>query len=161
MRRLRFLAWSCLLCCACASGESGAPESPAGSASSGAEDGALTGLWAEYWAPGGRADTEQYFFFEDGRFGWLAADADAAAAVTLRAGHYRVQDGVVVLLVHREVGPGAGASPAEQRVELGDCPPNQEASAVDSRYRCISLDGDAFWRKGGTDAEQRARFFPE
>jgi hypothetical protein len=129
--------------------------------SSGAEREGLVGHWAEYWAPRGRADTEQYFFFDDGRFGWLAAEAGSAVPVTLRAGQYRVQDGALVLLVQREVGPDAGQSPAEQRLELGDCPPNREADALDAGYRCVSLGGKAFWHRGQNHAAQRARFFPE
>jgi hypothetical protein len=120
----------------------------------------LEGRWTEYWAPAGAAQTQEYLFFPDGRFGWQAP-ADSNTPVTLRAGQYRVEDGELILFVHREVGPGAGQSPAEQRMELGDCPPNQEALAIDAGYRCVSVAGRAFWRRAPTNPTDTGLFFPE
>jgi hypothetical protein len=114
---------------------------------------ALHGSWVEYWALSGRADTQRYTFMPDGRFGWCAGPSDAVPA--LRWGRFSVSADALVLSVQGEDArrdcDGAAAcrtvhEPAvEQRLPLGACPPNEEARALDTHYRCVSVGGQAFW----------------
>jgi hypothetical protein len=114
----------------------------------------LGGFWAEYWAAPqhGKAETQRYVFLPDGRFGWLAPTRDTPKVDPLeRSGHYTVSAESVVLQVeHERFGDGrvADHAPAvSETLEIGDCPPNQEAQALDASYVCLSIGGRAFWRK--------------
>jgi hypothetical protein len=116
---------------------------------------ALPGRWVEFWAlSGGGADTQCYAFFDDGRFGWHAAAAGSDPDAR-RWGHYRVEDGALVLSVegHEQRSGCEGtacrlpfAQPQQQQLPLGECPANEEARRLDPAYVCVSIAGHAFWR---------------
>ena len=145
-----------------------AAQSPAAAQSAGAEQPAkpIDGLWVEFWALEGHADTQRYALFEDGRFGWCAA-SDGPAHGARRWGQWSAQGDTLVLRVR---GQDSGKScdggscrvqhepPLEERLQLGPCPPNEEAKALDASYRCISIAGQAFWRRAR--AEDPAAYFP-
>lgn len=118
------------------------PASPA--ASAGAEAGSIEGRWAEYWSVSGDVPTEQHVFEPDGRWTWQAAPR-SGEAVTSRAGHWRIEGDVLVLRVESEQ-DAPSDPPREERVEIGECPPNDEARALDTSYDCRSFGGRAFWR---------------
>ena len=114
----------------------------------------LTGDWVEYWAVSGATDTQRYTFGQDGRFEWHAAAA--TPDVARRWGSFRVDGADLVLSCegHEQRRDCKGQAcnvadqPAvEQRLLLGECPPNVEAKALDANYRCLSIGGHAFWRK--------------
>jgi hypothetical protein len=135
-----------------AAGESG-DEGVDGAVDLGSAD--LVGTWAEYWAlqDGERAaDTQRFVFLADGRFGW-----SAAAGAGLRAGRYSLDGATLVLQVERA--EGAGGAPGELRLSIGPCPPNDEARALDAAYRCLGIDGDAFWLRGEPSEADQARYF--
>jgi len=161
---------ACLLLAACASAPTPKAETAASPAAAPAPaeasstagipaDADLVGRWVEFWAPAGRADTQRYELSADGRFDWYAAQR-SHDAVTRRFGRFRVERAhdapAIVLQVegHEERFGCEGSAacrvthdpPLEQRLALGACPPNDEAKSLDARYRCISLDGHAFWR---------------
>ena len=155
MRATLALTAAFLVCCSQAAAPS---DVPAPEAETGAEGviGApeLVGAWAEYWAPvNGAADTQRYVFLADGRFGWQARGAAGS-----RSGRYVVEGRTLVLSVERA--EGDGVQPGERRVELGECPPNEEARHLDAGYRCVGFDGDAFWRRGEASAEAHPQLFP-
>jgi hypothetical protein len=114
---------------------------------------ALHGSWVEYWALSGRAETQRYTFMPDGRFGWCAGPSTATPA--RRWGRFSVAGDALVLNVQGEDAQrecdGTGGCRAlhepalEQRLPLGACPPNEEARALDTQYRCVSVGGQAFW----------------
>jgi len=116
---------------------------------------ALQGSWVEFWALAGKADTQRYTFLADGRFGWTAAPQQSAGGGPARRfGRYSVQgedqradcDGSSACRAQHE--------PAlEQRLSIGACPHNEEASALDGDYRCTSFDGQAFWRSATLSAD--------
>jgi hypothetical protein len=127
----------------------------------------LSGLWVEFWALEGHADTQRYALFDDGRFGWCAA-REGQEQGARRWGRWSADGGMLVLTVQ---GEDAGAScsaaagcrvahdpPVEQRLPLGQCPPNEEAKSLDASYRCISIGGQAFWRR--PQADDPAAYFP-
>lgn len=125
-----------------------------------AAPGSMRGLWVEYWAVEGHADTQGYALFEDGRFGWRAASG-AGGDVVRRWGQWTTEGETLVLRVQGEELRGGCTGedckvlhdPArELRLELGECPPNEEAKALDASYRCISIAGQAFWRRAEADA---------
>jgi hypothetical protein len=147
---------------ACAAPPKPAPAAPsatdpsaASNASASAAVPALPGRWVEFWAlPGGGADTQCYAFFDDGRFGWHAAAAGSDPDAR-RWGHYRVEDGALVLSVegHEQRSGCEGtacrvplAQPQQQELPLGECPANEEAKSLDPAYVCVSIAGHAFWR---------------
>jgi hypothetical protein len=128
----------------------------------------LAGTWVEFWARSGRADTQHYAFFADGRFGWRAAP-DSDERVMRSWGRYRVEGGTIVLGIegHEERYGCEGFAvcrvlhepPQEERLALGQCPPNDEARTIDPSYTCVSIGGRAFWRN--THAPQdESSFFP-
>jgi hypothetical protein len=128
----------------------------------------LRGLWVEFWAVSGSADTQRYAFFEDGRFGWTAASS-AAAPVARRWGRFEVAGNELVLSIEGyDERFGCEASAAcrvthpqaiVERLPLGECPDNEEARALDQGYRCVSLGGQAFWRDASASADPKA-FLP-
>lgn len=131
----------------------------------------LLGFWAEYWSVGGEAKTQRYVFLPDGRFGWLAAPDDPGQ-VLRRNGRWALEEDVLVLSQTSRLERGckvvpcasepvriAEPTPVELRLELGDCPDNAEARALDNHYVCLSLDGRAFWRLAGSDGDDPAPFF--
>jgi hypothetical protein len=122
----------------------------------------LVGAWVEFWSVSGHADTQRYAFFEDGRFEWNAA-RDADAKVTRRWGQWKLESagsptaaGAAIALSvqgHAERFGCEGSADCrvlddpqiEERLQLGDCPQNDEAKALDASYRCLSLGAHAFW----------------
>jgi len=156
----------------CASSEpvAAAPTQTASAATTGAERAPatqpLSGLWVEFWALEGHADTQRYAFFEDGRFGWCAA-REGEDKGARRWGQWKAEGETLVLQVQgRDRGPAcqdaacrqSHAPPVEERLQLGPCPPNEEAKALDGTYRCISIAGQAFWRRA--QADDPAAYFP-
>jgi hypothetical protein len=126
----------------------------------------LAGVWVEYWALTGHADTQRYAFYPDGRFGWLAADG-GATPMAGRWGQFKItaraNETALELLVqgHDERFGCEGMAtrrilhdPAiRDRLVLGECPPNEEAKALDPSYRCLAISGRAFWRKMAAPAD--------
>lgn len=111
----------------------------------------VVGLWCEYWiapttaaaattatpaAPTRSADTQQYLFLEDGRFGWRA-ETTTDDAPKQRSGKWRVVGEQIVLV--------DAAGQVIEQLAIADCPANPEAEQLDARYRCRSLGGKAFW----------------
>lgn len=113
----------------------------------------LSGFWAEYWAlPKGHAETQRYAFLSEGRFGWLAPVRDAAPVDPLqRSGHFSFEGERLVLQVARERFADGRlvehAPPLRVELEIGECPDNREAQALDASYVCRSIGGRAFWRR--------------
>jgi hypothetical protein len=172
--RRRALALAVVLTAGCASSEPArpAPTTP-GSTPAAVEPGAghgaapIDGLWVEFWALQGHADTQRYALFPDGRFGWCAA-SDGPARGGRRWGRWTAQGDTLVLRVQgADSGKDCQAAgclvqhepPLEERLQLGPCPPNEEAKALDASYRCLSIAGQAFWRR--TQADDPAAYFPE
>jgi hypothetical protein len=134
---------------------------------------ALHGFWAQYWAREGEAETQRYVFLADGRFGWLAPERDAPPQdPQQRSGTYAIEGDVLVLSVARErfAGCQTGCPHAEPRVvehaapmritlDLGECPPNEEAAQLDTGYKCLSVGGHAFWHRGAPEAQDSAPYF--
>lgn len=123
---------------------------------------ALNGVWVEYWAPGGAADTEHYRFDAGGQFGWDARHAASGRGAVHKHGTFRVEPtSELVLTVQAEdfaacetCGAEASAprhvahqQPIIERYELGECAPNVEAQARDEHYACVAIGGHAFWRE--------------
>jgi hypothetical protein len=136
------------------------------------------GVWAEYWALEGVADTQRYVFTEDGRFGWLApARTTPPMDPVQRSGTFRVETRqgrpFLVLEVARErfaACQGGCANAGEARVvthaaplvlqyEVDECPPNDEAQVLDGAYVCRSVGGQAFWRRANAASIDTAAFF--
>jgi hypothetical protein len=181
-----WLAWLALVGCASSGGSrpreaassgaeqaAGAPPAARGDASSSGTAPALrggaslSGLWVEFWALEGHADTQRYALFEDGRFGWCSA-REGAGQGARRWGRWTADGETLVLRVEgRDQGstcqePACRQShepPIEERLQLGPCPPNEEAKALDASYRCISIAGHAFWRR--SHADDPAAYFPQ
>jgi hypothetical protein len=137
----------------------------------------LSGVWAEYWAVNGGADTQRYLFLEDGRFAWLAAAQAAPNAPIQKQGTFALeQSGASAVLVlrvsaerfaacslqcaHHDEGPRRveHVSPIIERYEIGECAPNLEAQALDSRYACRAIGGRAFWRRASTQHQDAEGF---
>jgi hypothetical protein len=122
-------------------------------------DGALVGEWAEFWAVSGGADTQRYTFWPDGRFEWQAAPGAAADPIRRRFGTWELGPGRLTLRVTgqelrstcadqtRPCQSVTEAVSSEEQLELGACPANEEARALDASYRCVSIRGRAFWRR--------------
>ena len=124
-----------------------APEATAADrahATAGAEAGSLAGRWAQYWSVTGEVATEEHVFAPDGDWTWRAAPG-ATAPVTTRAGRWRLDGGALVLSVESEQDVPRDP-PIEERLDVGECPPNDEARSIDAGYDCKSFDGRAFWR---------------
>jgi hypothetical protein len=160
---------------ACAGDSSPPPEYPPMPASSvapagtvqGAEGGAppplakgkpgteLAGEWVEFWALQGAADTQRYVFGADGQFEWSAA-VESQDAVLATFGSY-VYDGTSIALTikmerPRDLKCDAGCRkpvdpPRTVQLPVTDCPPNEEARALDGNYRCLAFGDRAFWLK--------------
>ena len=47
-----------------------------------------------------------------------------------------------------------------EQLELGECPPNEEAEQLDQNYACRSLGGRAFWRYAEPDGADTSAFLP-
>jgi hypothetical protein len=141
----------------------------------------LAGVWVEYWAPTGKADSQRFVFLPDGRFAWQAAlsGQPPAAGPARKAGHFQVErtghDASLVLSVssdeQRACAPCADGDTAVRRVdyaperleryELGECAPNVEAQALDASYACLSIAGRAFWRQSASQADAAALLWPQ
>lgn len=158
------LAAALALLCACAD-----PATPHGGESAGAEAPApaalpddLSGSWAEFWAPKGDADSPRYLLLADGRFGWVAARDTAGDGPRQMSGTWsRAGDSVALQVARRRLADGTVETPTEAAplsLQLGACPDNSEARAVDPQYACISLDGQAYFRRPA-DSVAEAGFF--
>lgn len=163
------LGWLLAACASSSAPQETAPAQATSVQSAGAELPAapIDGLWVEFWALEGHADTQRYALFPDGRFGWCAA-SEGPAHGARRWGQWSAQGDMLVLRVQGQDSGKAceGAScrvtldpPLEERLQLGVCPPNEEAKALDANYRCISIAGQAFWRR--QQAGDPAAYFPE
>jgi hypothetical protein len=123
-------------------------------------DGALVGEWAEFWALSGGAATQRYTFWPDGRFEWQAPQGAAAEPIQRRFGTWELaQDRLTLHVTGQELRATCAdqtrpcqsvteALSREEQLELGPCPANDEARALDASYRCVSIRGRAFWRRG-------------
>jgi len=130
----------------------------------------MPGVWVEFWALTGHADTQRYAFFDDGRFGWRAA-AGSDADIGWRWGSVKLNaNGTEIVFSVEGDAKNFGCEPAatcrvihqpaiEQRLSVGACPENEEARALDAQYRCYSLGGQAFWRHSHEPPEP-ANFLP-
>ena len=132
-----------------------------------APEGSIDGLWVEFWALQGHADTQRYALFPDGRFGWCAAKEGPTGGAR-RWGTWSTEGDMLVLRVRgQDSGTGCATAdcraqhepPLEERLQLGPCPPNEEARRLDASYRCLSIAGQAFWRR--EQAEDPAAYVPE
>jgi hypothetical protein len=187
MVRILSIAFALLVAAACTSSSPSHPEAPASSSGSVEAADATTaqltvvdfgGVWAEYWAIEGVADTQRYFFADDGRFGWLAPERTTPPVEPIqRSGTFRVEtiEGRPVLTLdvssERFSGcTGACAQAGEPRVvthapplviryEIDACPANQEAEHLDQAYVCRSFGGQAFWRRAKADGIDTDAFF--
>lgn len=165
-----------MLVCACAGSQPKAADNAATTAAvpAGPSAADLQGFWAQYWARAGEAETQRYVFLPDGRFGWLAPLRDAPAQDPReRAGTYSIEADQLVLMVAHErfagctgACPDAGedkvvdhAEPMRITLDLGDCPPNDEAAQLDSGYRCLSIGGHAFWLRAAPGAQDSEPYF--
>jgi hypothetical protein len=73
MANIRVLRWAALaLVSGCAGAAASSPPPAAAGSSPPLTAAALNGVWVEYWAPGGSADSERYQFDAAGRFAWDA-----------------------------------------------------------------------------------------
>jgi hypothetical protein len=163
-RALRLLSCTLLFGCASTSGQGAGVASPA-SAAAASE---LSGVWSEYWAVAGQADTQRYTFQPGGEFSWAAApsvSAPASGTALQKRGRFELREGSAgrTLVLHVAETELAGCDsacegddhvfavkhdPALQEVmALSDCPPNVEAQSIDKQYACVALDDRAFWRK--------------
>jgi hypothetical protein len=160
---------ACALCLAvagCATAPpKAAPTAPAGAATPAEpsfeiSDGALVGEWAEFWAVSGGAATQRYTFWPDGRFEWQAPPGAAADPIRRRFGTWELaQDRLILHVAGEDLAATCAdhtrpcqsvteARSSEEQLELGPCPANEEARALDASYRCVSIRGRAFWRRG-------------
>jgi hypothetical protein len=168
MHRAGLLACSVgsLLAAGCASSGSAptAPSQPPAQSAGAEEPAALDGLWVEFWALEGHADTQRFALFPDGRFGWCAA-REGTSRGARRWGTWSVQaDSLVLQVKGQDSGKNcADAScrvrhdpPLQERLPIGVCPPNEEAKVLDASYRCISIAGQAFWRRATDIAPPRS-----
>lgn len=120
----------------------------------------VVGLWCQYWIPPEGepvaptplrgADSEQYLFLEDGRFGWRA-ETSAGEEPKKRSGQWRISGSAIVL---------TDTAGQEDRLPIAECPSNPEAEQLDARYRCSSLDGNAFWLSKSADQVEASTFIP-
>jgi hypothetical protein len=125
-------------------------------------DGVLVGEWAEFWALSGGANTQRYAFSADGRFEWQAAPGTGAEPIRRRFGSWELaRDRLILHVTGQELRATCAeqarpcqsvteALSSEEQLELGPCPPNEEAHALDASYRCLSIRGRAFWRRPGS-----------
>lgn len=102
----------------------------------------MVGHWTRFWAPGGQVAGERYLLLADGRFGRLpapeAAEADAPGTADHAArGRWQLSGARLVL--------SAQGAPVRE-IQLGQCPDNAEARALDPHYACASFDGEAYFR---------------
>lgn len=116
----------------------------------------LAGEWVEFWALSGDADTQRYVFSGDGHFEWDSAESskDPVAAtfgeytfdgtnITLTAKAERLRESTCHDGCKTAVEP-----PRTTQLPVAECPPNEEARALDASYRCLSFGDRAFWLRG-------------
>jgi hypothetical protein len=113
----------------------------------------LAGEWVEFWALSGGADTQRYVFSGDGHFEWTAAESSKDGVLAM-FGEYSFDGSNVLLSVKAERprdskckdGCKTPVEPARAvQLSVEDCPPNEEARALDASYRCLSFGDHAFW----------------
>lgn len=116
----------------------------------------IAGEWVEFWALDGAADTQRYVFGTDGHFEW-SAEAASKDAVLARFGEYTYDGTNVTLTIKAERPRDAKCTdgcktpvepPRSVQLAVEDCPPNEEARALDASYRCLSFGDHAFWLRG-------------
>lgn len=122
-------------------------------AAKGAPGTEIAGEWVEFWALSGGADTQRYVFGPDGAFEWSAADTSKDAVVAT-FGAYTFDGTKVDLTIKAERprdskctdGCKNAVEPARTaQLAVAECPPNEEAKALDASYRCLSFGDRAFW----------------
>jgi hypothetical protein len=172
MPHLRSLSWAALgLVSGCAAGAATLP--PMAASASPLTAAALTGVWVEYWAPGGAADTERYQFDAGDQLVWDARRATSDRGPIHKHGAFRLEPASspseLVVSVMAEDFAGCASCSAEagaprhvehaqpiiERYELGECAPNVEAQARDAHYACVAIGGHAFWRQPPSAASAR------
>lgn len=113
----------------------------------------LAGEWVEFWALSGGADTQRYVFGPDGTFEWSAAETSKDAIVAT-FGTYAFNGTAIDLAIKAERPrdskceggcKNAVEPPRTAQLSVNDCPPNEEARALDASYRCLSFGDRAFW----------------
>jgi hypothetical protein len=163
---VRFAALFVCLSCGCGGASQAVPTAVASDTPQARNAAELRGVWMQYWARTGQADTQRYDFSDDGTFSWSAAARPAPARNAARkSGHFELQRqgsvNALVLRVEREefaacaACEGAAsaarvlehAEPLLEQLELGECAQNQEARDLDASYACIAISGRAFWRR--------------
>lgn len=163
MANPRVWCWAALgLVCGCAGGAVSSPPPTAAGSAQPLTAAAMTGVWVEYWAPGGTADSERYQFDAAGRFTWDARRTAGGRSAAHKQGAFQLPNpSELVLSVEAEdfaacetCSAEAGAprhvdhqQPLTERYELGECAPNVEAQASDAHYACLAIAGHAFWRQ--------------
>lgn len=113
----------------------------------------IAGEWVEFWALSGGADTQRYVFGPDSSFEWSAAES-SKDAVLATFGTYTF-DGTHIALTIKAERPrdskctdgckNAVEPPRTAQLAVAECPPNEEAKALDASYRCLSFGDKAFW----------------
>jgi len=131
-------------------------EAPAPKAAAGSE---LAGEWVEFWALSGGADTQSYVFKPDGHFEWSAAPTSQEAVIAT-FGQYAFDGTHIELTIAAERPRGMACEtgckqavepPRVVRLATTECPPNEEARALDASYRCLSFGDRAFWLRVARD----------
>lgn len=126
----------------------------------------LTGVWAQYWSLEGQVDTARHLFLSDGRWSWLVP-AGTANGPTRTRGKWSVEGQTLFLEATQfekrdETGawiPDPEGAATRTPHELGPCPPNEEAKALDGKYACVRIDGQIFWRRATPAEVDQAPFF--
>ncbi len=132
------------------------PTAAAAPAAKGKPGTEIAGEWVEFWALSGGADTQRYVFGPDGSFEWSAAETSKDAIVAT-FGTYTF-DGTKVDLTIKAERPrdstcsdgckNAVEPPRTAQLAVAECPPNEEAKALDASYKCLSFGDRAFWLRG-------------
>jgi len=130
------------------------PAAPAPApAAKGAPGTELAGEWVEFWALSGGADTQRYVLGPDGHFEWSAAETSKDAIVAT-FGTYTFDGTAIALTIKAERPRDSKCTdgcktpvepPRTAQLPVNDCPPNEEARALDASYRCLSFGDRAFW----------------
>jgi hypothetical protein len=139
---------------------SAAPSAPPPAAAAPAAKGhagtEIAGEWVEFWALSGGADTQRYVFGPDGSFEWSAAESSKDAVLAM-FGAYTFDGTNVALTIKAERTrdskctdgcKNAVEPPRTAQLAVAECPPNEEAKALDASYRCLSFGDRAFWLRG-------------
>jgi hypothetical protein len=122
-------------------------------ATKGAPGTEIAGEWVEFWALSGGADTQRYVFSPDGHFEWSAAESSKDAIVAT-FGAYTFDGSAIALTIKAERPRDSKCTdgckkaiepPRTAQLTVTECPPNEEARALDASYRCLSFGDRPFW----------------